>query len=328
MTVSDFMPLRFSTNDAPERDRVALWREVFGRSVFRLDMEPLPDIPFHADLKLGGLPGLRVVSGDLGGTRDTRTRALLDDGNDDLGLAINLAGTNIVSQCQREIIAGPGDAILISCAEIGSFVRPNAGRVVGLRVPHAALAALVPNVDDALIRPIPRDAEVLGLLMNYVGMLGENETLASVELQRAVVVHIYDLIALTIGTTRDVAVVAKGRGGRAAKLRAIKADIVANLGHRDLGVGFLSARHCLTPRHIQRLFESDGTSLTEFVLGQRLDRAHRALVDPRFADRAVSAIAFEAGFGDLSYFNRAFRRRYGATPSDLREAAQRENGGS
>ncbi|RVC16943.1 AraC family transcriptional regulator, partial [Mesorhizobium sp. M7A.F.Ca.AU.002.02.1.1] len=27
------------------------------------------------------------------------------------------------------------------------------------------------------------------------------------------------------------------------------------------------------------------------------------------------------GFNDLSYFNRAFRRRYGATPSDVRAAA-------
>ncbi|MFC4844519.1 helix-turn-helix domain-containing protein [Bradyrhizobium sp. GCM10023182] len=29
-------------------------------------------------------------------------------------------------------------------------------------------------------------------------------------------------------------------------------------------------------------------------------------------------IAFECGYGDLSYFNRSFRQRYGATPSDIR----------
>jgi AraC-like DNA-binding protein len=42
------------------------------------------------------------------------------------------------------------------------------------------------------------------------------------------------------------------------------------------------------------------------------------LTDPRCSERTVSSIAFDAGFGDLSYFNRAFRRRYGATPSDIR----------
>jgi AraC-like DNA-binding protein len=32
----------------------------------------------------------------------------------------------------------------------------------------------------------------------------------------------------------------------------------------------------------------------------------------------VSSIAYDVGFGDLSYFNRCFRRTYNATPSDVR----------
>ena len=36
-------------------------------------------------------------------------------------------------------------------------------------------------------------------------------------------------------------------------------------------------------------------------------------------------IAYDVGFGDLSYFNRVFRRRYGATPSDIRQLAQLNN---
>jgi AraC-like DNA-binding protein len=46
------------------------------------------------------------------------------------------------------------------------------------------------------------------------------------------------------------------------------------------------------------------------------------LTDPRYAGATVSAIAFAAGFGDLSHFNRNFRRRFGATPSDVREASR------
>jgi AraC-like DNA-binding protein len=44
------------------------------------------------------------------------------------------------------------------------------------------------------------------------------------------------------------------------------------------------------------------------------------LCDLQFADLPVSAIAYEVGFSDLSYFNRCFRRRYNATPTDVREA--------
>jgi AraC-like DNA-binding protein len=45
------------------------------------------------------------------------------------------------------------------------------------------------------------------------------------------------------------------------------------------------------------------------------------LYEPHTVQRRVSAIAYDVGFGDLSYFNRCFRRLYGATPLDIREAA-------
>lgn len=65
------------------------------------------------------------------------------------------------------------------------------------------------------------------------------------------------------------------------------------------------------------------TTFSEFVLAQRLARAHRFLTDPVRSDDTIGTIAFEAGFGDLSHFNRTFRRYYGATPSDIRAASLR-----
>jgi AraC-like DNA-binding protein len=118
------------------------------------------------------------------------------------------------------------------------------------------------------------------------------------------------------------------RGVQAARLRAIKATILANLDDCQLSIDTVAASHGVTPRYVSRLFESVATTFSEFVLAQRLRRAHRMLVAPSFFGRTVSSIAFEAGFGDVSYFNRTFRRTYGATPSDVRQAAQRDNGGS
>src|SRR5215510_12826016 len=74
-----------------------------------------------------------------------------------------------------------------------------------------------------------------------------------------------------------------------------------------------------------RLFESEGTTFTEYVLAQRLVRAHRLLTDARYAGEKISAIALDAGFGDVSYFNRVFRRRYGVAPSELRVGARSGN---
>ena len=73
---------------------------------------------------------------------------------------------------------------------------------------------------------------------------------------------------------------------------------------------------------MQRLFQRTGSSFSEFVLEQRLLLAHRRLSAPGTSRDKIAAIALDAGFGDLSYFNRVFRQRYGDTPSAIRAFAR------
>ena len=82
----------------------------------------------------------------------------------------------------------------------------------------------------------------------------------------------------------------------------------------------------MSVRYLHRLLEDSGRTFSEHLLERRLDRAHRLLRDPRLAYRKISEIALEAGFADLSHFNRSFRRRFGETPSQARAmAARKEN---
>ncbi|MCP3473904.1 helix-turn-helix domain-containing protein [Bradyrhizobium sp. CCGUVB1N3] len=76
--------------------------------------------------------------------------------------------------------------------------------------------------------------------------------------------------------------------------------------------------------YIQKLFGSDGTTFTEYVITQRLLEARRLLRDPESAGLGIGDIALRAGFGDLPYFTRSFRRHFGMTPSDAREQARRD----
>jgi AraC-like DNA-binding protein len=132
------------------------------------------------------------------------------------------------------------------------------------------------------------------------------------------VTHIHDLLALTIGPTMDFTETARTRGLRAARLKLAKAYVIEHSHHRDLSVGSVAAHLSVTPRYVQRMFEADGTTFSEFLVGQRLARAHRLLCEPSSIHTAISTIAYDTGFGDLSYFNRRFRRLYGLTPRDIR----------
>jgi transcriptional regulator GlxA family with amidase domain len=85
----------------------------------------------------------------------------------------------------------------------------------------------------------------------------------------------------------------------------------------------LASRHGCTPRFVQRLFEADGATFTDYVLSQRLSRAYDWLIDARRKEEKISTLAWDCGFGDVSNFNRAFRKRYGLAPSDVRARARR-----
>jgi AraC-like DNA-binding protein len=189
-------------------------------------------------------------------------------------------------------------------------------------MPRATIAPLATNVDAAIMRVIERNTGALTLLTKYVRAIAQDRSPTATDLGRLVATRIHDLVALTIGASRDGEAVAKARGLRAARLRAIKADIAANLGDCNLRAVTVASRLGVSPRYVHKLFEAEGTSFSAFVLGQRVAHAYRILTDPRFVHRPIGSIAFDVGFGDLSHFNHCFRRCYGATPSEVRSQAK------
>jgi AraC-like DNA-binding protein len=211
--------------------------------------------------------------------------------------------------------------LLISSDDVGAFERPCHGGSFSLRIPRSFLSSSVIDVDDAVMHLIPCRTEALRLLIGYASPLVDDLPLDTPHLRRTVVGHLHDLVALALGATRDAADVARVRGVRAARLKVAKTFVADNSSRRDLSVGAVAAHLGVTPRYVQRLFEGEDATFSSFLLERRLARARRMLTEPRFAQRAVSAIAYDVGFNDLSYFNRCFKQQYGATPRDIREAA-------
>jgi AraC-like DNA-binding protein len=286
----------------------------------KIDVEPLGDDPFTMEGRLYALPGLRMMRGTGSDIRYNRTKTMVAedrDGDGQLGIGIMFGGRGLFTQRGRGIELDAGDAVTISHGEPASLLHRRTNQL-GLAVPIQALRPLVGDVEGLTARRIPRESQALRLLIAYLRLLLKDEAISSPELGRLAAIHIHDLIAVAIGVTRDGAEIARGRGVRAARLAAVKADVLATLGSERLLVACVAARQGISARHLHRLFETEATSFSEFVLNARLAQARRMLTDPRFAHQTITAIALATGFGDLSYFNRTFRRCYGATPSEVR----------
>jgi AraC-like DNA-binding protein len=318
---------RISTDDVPESDRLPFFREFLGRQVMRQDIDPLPDHPFRTDTTMRRLPGF-LMYWTSGSTTSSarqikRTRELLCDGNDSL-LFQWVSTVRQVEHLGREIFAGPGEGVVFSCADTRTVLHLADYRTVSLSIPRIALGPRLRSIDAAFARPLPRESAAQHLLLGYLELLRDESSTDTPELRELAINHVYDLLAVALGATRDAAENARTGGVRAARLAEIKASIRENLSGATLAG--ITARHRLTPRYVQMLFEEDGTTFTEFVLEQRLALARRMLASPRAAGRTIADIAFDCGFNDISYFNRKFRARFGVSPKELRNSRLQDGG--
>ncbi len=285
-----------------------------------MEIEPLGDSPFRAEAMLWALPGLSIASTVQSPMRVARTRELLADGNDDLLLAISTSGAGIVSQGSSEATLFDGGALLVSNADPYRSDAPEGLRFLGLKLTRAPLAQLVPGVEDALMCPLRRDNEALRLLIGYLGVLDADSALATPELQRSVVTHLYDLVELALGAGRDAAEIARKRGLRAARLRETVAGVRAGFTDPAFSPQDIARKLGVSPRYVQDLLQETGSSFTARVLELRLQRGPAMLADPRRDRLKVGDIAAACGFNEVSYFNRCFRRRFGASPMQCRGA--------
>ena len=301
--------LHFSTHQLAPAERLPALRDLFDRRVqLEIDAEP-----GHAvEMTMALVPGVRRARMLSSLTaRVTRPTSMLADGEDTVCLLIATAGQLALTQGRREALPKVGDGVLLVYREPASLQFVEAS-YLSVRVPFTALA-LARNVSAAAARCIPRDTQALSLLRAYVANMPDS--IDDPQLVQLYVTHIYDLISLAIGATEEGRQIASQRGVRAARLEAIKADLIRN---PTVSLDRLAAQHGISPRYVQMLFEGGGTTFSEFALERRLDAAHSMLTSPRYEEWSVTAIALEAGFGDVSYFNRRFKRRFLMTPTDLR----------
>lgn len=318
---------RFSTEGLPEKDRLKRWRCVIGETLAEAEFEAIPGSPFSQAASIHASPRLSLAAGGGSGYRVRRTAAhIAAGGGGDFYMHILVAGRTLVSQSGREQQISSGEGILLSGADPASKLNPGPVQYINIKVPGEILRGFATNPEAALMRPVPRDNEALRLLKEYLWAANQGAPLmpgqdSSPALVSAFTAHIHSLVALSLGAVRDVAQEAASLGLRAARLHEIKAYITRNLSRPTLSVPEVAEQHGVTPRYVQMLFAAEGVTFSEFVLSQRLVHAQRMLSEPVSAGRSISAIAFEAGFADLSYFNRAFRRRFGTTPSDVRYSA-------
>lgn len=226
-----------------------------------------------------------------------------------------------VTQGGRTLACCSRDALLVAASRGAVFDAMGVERIDVLAIERTRLTGPLAALDAGFLRKIDRDHPGLQTLTVYAaGLLQGLIPVATAGLADLVREHLAQLLAFIVrepGREAD----APGPSRHALRIQALKAEVERRLGSADLSLEAVAQARRISSRQVQAMFQAEGETFSGFVLARRLDRAMQRLTDTEDI-RPVSAIAFEVGFGDLSYFNRTFRKRFDLTPSQARRTCK------
>lgn len=301
------------------RARFNLWRELHSAQIGSLEFDIPEDHPF--EVMLEATPIGALLYGRMTGSinRVARTpRSIGSAANDQFSLVINLGTTSISGTYRdREVELSPGGAFLDGC-EPQNFVGQDTNAWVNLQLPRKLLTDAFAGVTGRQGHAIAADLPALAVLRSYLQIVDATALTPGSPLDDHCAQSILDLVGLVTGAKGDDAELAGLRGVRAARLQSVLAQIRQNYRNPALSAALVGLQLGMSARYVQDLLADTGIGFSERLLELRLQDAKAILCDARAQARRIADIAFEVGFGDISYFNRCFRRRFGCSPGAVR----------
>jgi AraC-like DNA-binding protein len=304
---------------APAGRRFDVWREDVCRNFCRIDAEPSAGSQIFCKVEIVQVSSLALAT--AGGTsgRFLRNRDLLSDSCDDFILFGATSGGLEVNREGRATQLQQSQMWLTDLTAESAVSFHDGNQFQTIRIPRRELLSICPNAESRLAAPLLASPGIREMISRYFALSAETAGSMDAIGQQLTARHMIDLVALLLRTGRDDTHLATQRGYSEARLQLIRAHVLDRLDDNSLTIASVARYFGLSSKLVQRLFERAGMTFTEFVLEQRLQLARRLLSGQDSRQNKIGAIAYAAGFGDLSYFNRTYRRRFGMTPSEWRD---------
>ena len=306
---------RFSTDAAAPQARLDYWNGLASETFNNLVVDSLDDEPFSGEMLRAPLGDVALMSARSAPAQVCRTNdpTRTARGARAFDLHFQLEGRSLNSQDGREAALETGDFTLCDASRPYRVRFTEANHMLCLKLPAESVAARLGDVESLLCVPMSARRGGAAMLSAFLRSLWtEIEAEAADEaLGRTVGKVVLELMAVAYQPLREQPEASL----RAVRLREAQEVIDGRLCEPALGVCAIARALGVTPRYVQMLFAEAGTTPSAYILERRLELAAERL--RRGVSRgAVTEAALAAGFNDITHFGRAFRRRFGVSPSD------------
>jgi AraC-like DNA-binding protein len=315
-----FLVSRTTTATAAVRDRFDYWRHLFFGSYI-----DLPDRDRGADFR-GDMLG---CTGDGVAYSNLRADPLICSfGQRDSGLmllgAVHAGTWQVRHGHDGATVMDSGSGLLLFDCDRPSVARSTRYNLSYLILPRSAVVAALGRTD-----PVPRGEAFLKLpprgltpiLLSHLRAMADHGAGLSDE-EGAAAMKAATALAMSLLSGLRAPAERRDEEHDDALFEAARRHIVLNCGRFDLTVDHVAAAVGCSRAHLYRVFASHDRTVAGDLREVRLRRARR-LIETQ-AGRPIGMIAFDCGYTDLTAFGKAFRRRYGCSPSDWRAKVEVE----
>lgn len=229
-------------------------------------------------------------------------------------ITVQLDGYSIIAQDDRESALAPGDFTIYTTERPFTVTTPASARSLVIAVPIETMRMPGRLMDQiTAVRVSGRTG--LGVVASkfMTGLdegLGKRAILPSRELADSVLSVLRSTLTHEFGES-----LAAGDESTGA---TILAYIEQRLGDPEFSQDEVASAHHISVRQLQRIFQEQGTTFSQWVQSRRLEQIRRELERAGQPGAGVHDIAITWGIHDASYFSRLFKQRYGMTPTEYR----------
>jgi AraC-like DNA-binding protein len=249
------------------------------------------------------------------------------DHND--GVDIPMLGICVLSQNGHQTVPTSSDFAVLNPSRPYEIASDSLHRMV-----VAAVAGELIGMPSKDVRHVARQPVSAGHVLGTASSLAavsaarlakDTPAVSTAQLPDAVL----DLIAARLGELSMRSVADPLNADRSLLLRRIYRFIENNLEDPELSPRSIAVAHHFSLRYLQKLFQSQGTTVNARIRSRRLEKCRAELVDPRHQNRSIAAIGARWNLSPASYFSRVFREAYGISPREMRaNAGWRDDGRS
>jgi AraC-like DNA-binding protein len=246
-------------------------------------------------------------------------RQIAADGSDDFFVVVNVGRRSMMQlQLGRQIEHAPGSLLLLSNGEPREVASKAGVDWLSVYIPRPTLLERVRRAEGLIARRIEVDPSIARYFVRTLRhVIATDDAGVHPAVARHIDATLLDLVVTTLEAGRDGALLHRP-GVRGAQLQEAIASIESDYADPAFSPPQLAAKLGLTQRSIQDLLHETGRTFSERVMELRLQKARAMLADRRHNKSKISDIAYACGFNEVPYFNRCFRRRFGAPPSHYR----------